>query len=72
VRVLVIEDEVGLPEMIRRGLVVEGFVVDVEHRGDTGFGTAASGHFDAIVLDNLAALGDGAGGACHDGDGNLL
>jgi two-component system OmpR family response regulator len=50
-RVLVIEDEVHLAETIRRGLVAEGFVVDVEHRGDTGFETAASEQFDAIVLD---------------------
>jgi two-component system OmpR family response regulator len=50
-RVLVIEDEVGLAETIRRGLVAEGFVVDVEHRGDAGFETAASDQFDAIVLD---------------------
>jgi two-component system OmpR family response regulator len=49
--VLVIEDEVRLAETIRRGLVSEGFVVDVEHRGDTGLETAASDPFDAIVLD---------------------
>ena len=51
VRVLVVEDEVRLAETIRRGLVSEGFVVDVEHRGDDGFHTAASGTFDAIILD---------------------
>jgi two-component system OmpR family response regulator len=51
VRVLVVEDEVRLAETIRRGLVSEGFVVDVEHRGDDGFHTAASDNFDAIILD---------------------
>jgi two-component system OmpR family response regulator len=51
VRVLLIEDEVRLAETIRRGLVSEGFVVDVEHRGDVGFETATSDRFDAIVLD---------------------
>ena len=50
-RVLVIEDEVRLAETIRRGLVSEGFAVDVKHRGDTGFETAASDQFDAIVVD---------------------
>jgi two-component system OmpR family response regulator len=50
-RVLVIEDEVHLAELIRRGLVSEGFVVDVEHRGDDGFETAVDDTFDAIVLD---------------------
>ncbi|MDT7756481.1 MAG: hypothetical protein QOH27_2379 [Mycobacterium sp.] len=50
-RVLVIEDEVHLAETIRRGLAAEGFVVDVEHRGDDGFDTAVAEAFDAIVLD---------------------
>lgn len=50
-RVLVIEDEVHLAELIRRGLVAEGFVVDVEHRGDDGFETAVADAYDAIVLD---------------------
>jgi two-component system OmpR family response regulator len=48
---LVVEDEVRLAETIRRGLLSEGFVVDVEHRGDDGFHTAVSGEFDAIILD---------------------
>jgi two-component system OmpR family response regulator len=50
-RVLVIEDELQLGELIRRGLVAEGFVVDVEQRGDDGFETAVTQAFDAIVLD---------------------
>src|SRR6476659_9041074 len=50
-RVLVVEDEVRLAETIRRGLVSEGFVVDVNHRGDDGFETATTDHFDAIVVD---------------------
>jgi two-component system OmpR family response regulator len=51
VRVLVIEDEVRLAETIRRGLVSEGFAVDVNHRGDDGFETAVTDQFDAIVVD---------------------
>ena len=50
-RILVVEDEVRLAETIRRGLVSEGFVVDVEHRGDDAFHTAVSDEFDAIILD---------------------
>lgn len=50
-RVLVVEDEVRLAETIRRGLVSEGFVADVEHRGDDGFDAAVSDEFDAIILD---------------------
>lgn len=50
-RVLVVEDEVRLAETVRRGLVAEGFVVEVEHDGDNGFHSAVSGDYDAIVLD---------------------
>jgi two-component system, OmpR family, response regulator len=50
-RVLLIEDEVHLAETIRRGLVSEGFAVDVAHRGDVGFEAATSDQFDAIVVD---------------------
>ncbi|MDJ0361950.1 response regulator transcription factor [Rhodococcus sp. H29-C3] len=50
-RILVVEDEVRLAEMVRRGLVAEGFTVEVEHDGDEGFHTAVSGEFDALVLD---------------------
>ncbi|MGU3432459.1 response regulator transcription factor [Actinomycetes bacterium M1A6_2h] len=50
-RVLVVEDEQRLAETVRRGLLAEGFVVDVENHGDAGFETALSGEFDAIVLD---------------------
>jgi two-component system OmpR family response regulator len=51
VRVLLIEDEKRLAETVRRGLDAEGFVVDVEHDGLSGFHSALTGDFDAIVLD---------------------
>ncbi|CCQ13819.1 putative OmpR family two-component response regulator [Rhodococcus sp. AW25M09] len=50
-RVLLVEDEKRLAETVRRGLDAEGFVVDVEHNGLDGFHSAATGDFDAIVLD---------------------
>lgn len=50
-RVLVVEDEVRLAEMVRRGLVAEGIVVEVDNDGDEGYHSAVSGEFDAIVLD---------------------
>lgn len=50
-RVLVVEDEVRLAEMVRRGLVAEGFTVEVEHDGDNGFHSAVTGEFDVLVLD---------------------
>lgn len=51
VRVLLVEDETRLAETLRRGLVAEGFVVDVEHDGHDGLAAAAAGEFDVLVLD---------------------
>src|SRR5688572_9442159 len=53
-RVLVVEDEVGLAETIREGLVRVGFTVDLAHDGVEGLWTAAEhphGAYDVIVLD---------------------
>lgn len=50
-RVLLVEDEVQLAESVRRGLVGEGFVVDVAHDGVTGQWMAIENPYDVIVLD---------------------
>ncbi|HEX7322958.1 MAG TPA: response regulator transcription factor [Mycobacterium sp.] len=50
-RVLLVEDEVRLAETVRRGLVAEGFVVDVEHEGLDGLAAATAGDYDVLVLD---------------------
>jgi len=41
VRVLVVEDEVSLAEVVRRGLISDGFVVDVVHNGEDGLWAAS-------------------------------
>jgi two-component system, OmpR family, response regulator len=51
VRVLLVEDEVPLAETVRRGLVAEGFVVDIRHDGVTGLHAAEDAPYDVIVLD---------------------
>ena len=51
VRVLVVEDEKRLGDAIRRGLVAEGFVVDVETNGADGLWAAQNHPYDVIVLD---------------------
>jgi DNA-binding response OmpR family regulator len=53
VRVLVVEDEVGLADGLRRGLVADGFAVDVAHDGVDGLHLAREHPYDAIVLDLL-------------------
>jgi len=50
-RVLMVEDEVRLAETVRRGLVAEGFVVDVVHDGPEGLFAAQTRDYDVVVLD---------------------
>lgn len=50
-KVLVVEDEVGLAHTLRRGLGAEGFTVDVVHDGEDGVWAATEAVYDVIVLD---------------------
>lgn len=50
-RVLIVEDEVALADGVARGLVAEGFEVDVVHDGVSGLERARSDDVDVIVLD---------------------
>ena len=50
-RILLVEDEKGLAESVRRGLVNEGMVVDVAHDGVTGQWMATENPYDVILLD---------------------
>src|SRR6187402_3234578 len=52
-RVLVVEDNVALADGVRRGLVAEGFDVDVAHDGCDGDWRAREFPYDVIVLDIL-------------------
>jgi two-component system OmpR family response regulator len=47
----VVEDEPKMAGLLRRGLVEEGYAVDVAADGVDGFGAAASRDYDAVVLD---------------------
>jgi DNA-binding response OmpR family regulator len=50
-RVLVVEDDRRLAELLRRGLTAEGFAVDLEHDGEVGRWRATEDPYDVIVLD---------------------
>ncbi len=50
-RLLVVEDEERLGEALRRGLVAEGFAVDVARDGPAGLELALDGEYDVVVLD---------------------
>jgi two-component system OmpR family response regulator len=51
VRVLIVEDEAKMAELLRRGLTEQGAVADVAGRGEDALWMAAATAFDAIVLD---------------------
>src|SRR3972149_1498737 len=50
-RVLIVEDELRMASLIRRGLFKEGLAVDVAARGEGALWVAQSSDYDAIVLD---------------------
>ena len=52
-RVLVVEDDVRLAEVLSAGLSAEGFDVDVVHDGLDGYWQASEGAHDVVVLDVL-------------------
>jgi two-component system OmpR family response regulator len=51
VRVLIVEDELRMASLIRRGLVKEGLAADVAGSGEDALWMAQSEDYDAIILD---------------------
>jgi two-component system OmpR family response regulator len=58
-RLLVVEDDVKLVRALQRGLQIEGYAVDVAHRGDEALAHADATEYDAIVLDLMLPGLDG-------------
>src|SRR3954454_23226291 len=58
-RVLIVEDEVKLAALIRRGLRDEGILADVAIKGEDALWMAGSTAYDAIVLDVMLPGVDG-------------
>ncbi|MFF3861993.1 response regulator transcription factor [Streptomyces sp. NPDC002209] len=50
-RILVVEDEEGLAESLRRGLCADGHWVDTAHDGHRGLELARTRSYDAVLLD---------------------
>ncbi|MDX6627650.1 MAG: two-component system, OmpR family, response regulator, partial [Solirubrobacterales bacterium] len=57
--VLVVEDEVKMAALIRRGLSEQGLTVDVAGTGEEAVGMARSSTYDAVVLDVILPGIDG-------------
>ena len=58
-RVLVVEDEMKMAALLRRGLTEEGMAVDVAARGEDALPRAGATEYDAIVLDVMLPGIDG-------------
>lgn len=58
-RILVVEDDSRMAELLRRGLASEGHNVDVAHDGVRGLEKARQNPFDALVLDVMLPGIDG-------------
>src|SRR5919106_296077 len=58
-RVLVVEDEIKMASLIRRGLRSEGLAADVAIKGEDALWMAGSTGYDAIVLDVMLPGIDG-------------
>ena len=58
-RVLIVEDEVKMAGLLRRGLLEEGLAADVARTGDDAVWMARATEYDAIVLDVMLPGADG-------------
>jgi DNA-binding response OmpR family regulator len=58
-RILVVEDEIRLAELLRQALHEEGHSVSVSLEGSEGLALAQSGEFDVILLDVMLPGTDG-------------
>jgi two-component system, OmpR family, response regulator len=58
-RVLVVEDEVKMAALLRRGLSEEGLNVDVADEGERALAMAGAANYDAVVLDVMLPGIDG-------------
>jgi DNA-binding response OmpR family regulator len=55
-RILVVEDDAKMAELLRRGLVGKGHAVDVATDGIKGLEKSQTLPFDAIVLDVMLVI----------------
>ena len=58
-RVLVVEDDAGMASVLRRGMVENGFAVDVAATGPDGLWLACEHDYDCVVLDLMLPGIDG-------------
>jgi two-component system OmpR family response regulator len=59
VRLLLVEDDVALADVLRRGLVGQAYAVDVVHDGQSALWAVREGPYDLMVLDLSIPAPDG-------------
>jgi DNA-binding response OmpR family regulator len=59
-RLLLVEDEARLAEVVRRGLIEHSYAVDLAGTSAQALDLAAANEYDAIILDRRLPDGDGA------------
>ncbi len=59
VRILIVEDEIKMAALLRRGLSENGYAVDVASDGESALPMAAATGYDAVVLDVMLPGIDG-------------
>jgi len=58
-KILLVEDDKGIGRFVEKGLVENGYIVDVTFDGETGLRSALQQHYDLIVLDIMLPKMDG-------------
>lgn len=58
-RILIVEDELKMASLLRRGLHEEGHAADLAHTGDDALWMAGAAEYDAVVLDLMLPGIDG-------------
>jgi len=58
-KILLVEDDKGIGRFVEKGLLENGYIVDVTFDGETGLRSALQQHYDLIVLDIMLPKMDG-------------
>lgn len=58
-KILIVEDEHKIANLIKQGLEQERYLVDVSYDGEEGYDLASEGTYDLIILDRLLPKIDG-------------
>lgn len=58
-RILVVEDDTRIADSVKMGLEMEGYAIDIEHDGESGYLSATAEEYDIIVTDIMMPVLDG-------------